>query len=511
MNFLSLNSLRSFLFKIQKITFPIKKSELPRFISIAMMMFCVLFVQNMIRAIKDSIVNTMIGVQSVAFLKLYGVVPMSILFTAMYIKMVSRMSASSIFYTVLSTFTIFFFVFGFIIFPNHEFFHMDTVTTQDLIARFVHLKWFIMLISTWSFGLFYIIAELWPTAVFGLLCWQFINSITTVEQSKRFYVMFGLITQTGMVICGQILSSWANITVYIRNIFGSTAHENVLFVQTILGLSCFFCLGAMFFFRYINKNIITQDLENENQQIKFKPKSSHKGLLTSLKYVFTSPYILLITTMLLCYGLSVNLVEAQWKSILVKKYPSPAEYGAFVGQYLTASGVLTIVFVLIGSNIIRHLGWISGALFTPIAMTITGMMFFLNYKFLSPEHVIGAYFGVQDQVMLLIYWGMQHNIVTKASKYTLFDSTKEMAYVPLDSEMKTKGKAAADMVGSKLGKSLSSFLQASIFTIFPHLEYEDIVNYMIVIFIIVCGLWFYAVFALNNKYLRLAKSVEKPI
>ena len=62
-------------------------------------------------------------------------------------------------------------------------------------------------------------------------------------------------------------------------------------------------------------------------------------------------------------------------------------------------------------------------------------------------------------LMLAVYAGAMQNIMSKSSKYSLFDPCKEMAYIPLDLESKTKGKAAVEVIGNPLGKSGGSFIQ----------------------------------------------------
>lgn len=485
---------------------PIAKHELPKFLLITLLMFCILGIQNLIRAMKDSVVNTMIGTETISFLKFWGVLPAAFLVTIIYVKLVSVMKGENIFYLVMSIFLSFFFLFAFFLFPNHQVIHISAAKAQEIIALYPNFKWFILLLSNWSFSLFYVIAELWPNAIFGLLFWQFVNKITTIEESKRFYPLFGLLGQTGLYLSGQFLINLSAMSNFASRAFNLDKDQNIISVQIVISMVLVLGAVALLAFWLINHKIL--DIAT-SESLKFKVKKSQITLKESFKMVVESRYIRLIAILLICYGIAINLVEGPWKAEASKVYTNTTDFAMFVGRYLSYTGLLTIIFVIIGSNIVRKLGWFSAAIITPFMVMITGAMFFAVVNF----NLVGAaammFFALTDPILIAIMIGAIQNVLSKSSKYTLFDSTKEMAYVPLNDELKTRGKAAADMIGTKLGKSSSAFLQSMLFVIIPTATYHSLSLYLMSVFIIICIIWIWAVFELNKEYKAMCEKKEE--
>ena len=100
------------------------------------------------------------------------------------------------------------------------------------------------------------------------------------------------------------------------------------------------------------------------------------GLRESLRMVLSSRYIMLITILLVCYGLAINLVEGPWKAMAAKVYTTPTEFASFFGGYLKYIGIFTVSFLILGLSLVRTLGCYTAAIITPIMVLVTGFVIF---------------------------------------------------------------------------------------------------------------------------------------
>jgi AAA family ATP:ADP antiporter len=152
--------------------------------------------------------------------------------------------------------------------------------------------------------------------------------------------------------------------------------------------------------------------------------------------------------------------------------------------------------------------WFTAAVITPFLLLLLGGLFFAFVLFSANLGAFLTRFGVTS-VLMAVLFGAAVNIIVKSTKYALFDLTKEMAYIPLDEEMKVKGKAVVDVLGGRLGKSGGAGFQTVLFMLMPGATYFQIAPFVAGAFILVCGVWIVAVRGLSRRIEAISSEPTK--
>ena len=70
----------------------------------------------------------------------------------------------------------------------------------------------IAIIRNWTYCLFYVMAELWGSVVVSVLFWGFANQITTVDEAKQFYPLFGLGANVALIFSGRAVKIFSQVS-----------------------------------------------------------------------------------------------------------------------------------------------------------------------------------------------------------------------------------------------------------------------------------------------------------
>ncbi len=465
--------------KWRSMFWPIYGKENRKFIPMAMMMALSLFNYTSLRITKDALIVTAAGSSAsvLNFLKGYVVMPMSILFVVFYSAMSNKVSKKNLFYVALLPFFTFFVLFGLVLYPLGDYIHMHPDKLMQLQEIYPRLKHIVPIFGYWSFSLFYVFSELWGSVAITLLFWQFANLNTTKDEVKRFYPLFGAYSNVGLVSAG-----------FIQRYSVSTETTCIMVIVS----------GCMLIATYwwINKYVLVDAPVVADAEKKPKVKLS---VMESFKMILKSRYLGYIAILTLAYGMTLNLVEVTWKDQVKLLYPEKSTFQAFMGNFYIATGIASLLIGFTMKNVVKRFGWLISAMITPVVLLLTSVLF---YGFTLYSHMLLpiAIVGTTLPLIIAVIIGAIQNIASKSTKYALFDPTTQMTYIPLEDELRIKGKAAVDVIGGRMGKSMGGHVQSIALILIPGATQLTIAPVLMGIMLVIILWWIYAVKKLNKEY-----------
>lgn len=498
--------------RIVSFFWPIKRWEQKKFFPMAFMLFFTIFNYNTLKALKDGLIVPTLGAEAVTFVKSYGVIPAAILFVLLYMKMSDSLKFKKIYLYIASFYVIFFLVFAFILYPYQSYIHPSVESIRVMLEGDLnlglfsisasHFKWFLLIYGKWLYVIFYILSELWGSSMIFVLFWQFSNQIVPSNQAKRFYPMINLVGSFGTFISGVVIQ-------YISKIqFGMPKDLDAVFsVQTLLFILIASTLSILMLFWYMNNRVLS-DVKYA-QDIKPQKIKKKMPISESLKVILSSKYLGHIVVLVVSYGITINLLEGPWKDKARSLYQDTGSYIDFMGTINQWIGAAAVVFSLVGVRVLKRYSWFTAAIIAPVIIFTTGIAFFAFIVFDNTLTLIISSFIVTNPLLVPVALGSMQNVLSKSVKFGLFDPSKEMTYIPIEEELRSKGKAAVDVIGARVSKSGAAFLQTIIFMLFPAATYSNIAPFLMILFTVVAIIWIINVRCLNKEYLKYLSLVKE--
>lgn len=491
--------------KIRSLLWPIHAHEHKKFVPMFLIFFLICFNYSILRATKDALVVTapQSGAEALPFLKVWAILPAALFFTFIFTRISNRFSRERVFYVMMSIFLGFFFCFTLFLFPYRDALHPTELADklQALLPK--GFSGMIAIFRNWTFTAFYIMSEMWSTMIMTILFWGFANEVTSVKDAKRFYAIFGLGANLATTISGQVSNVISQHQYSPTFPFGADSWSQALFILNAIIISAgILCMGV---FRWMhNRNLGYGSLPST------KPEDSEPikmGIRKNFKFLIKSKYLICIAVVVLMFNIALTLIEVVWKDQVKQLYPNPNEFNAYMSQVLTGIGLVATVAAFISAWIMRRFSWTVSAMIPSVIFLITGVGFFSFMLFKDTSLSSLAVLMGTTPLAIGVFFGSLQNILARASKYTLFDATKELSFIPLSKESRMKGKAAIDGLGSRLGKSGASVVHQGLIMIFGSISLST--PFVATFLLLVIGGWMAATRLLGKEFQKLIVSDQK--
>lgn len=461
-------------------------------VPLGLVFFAASFNLTILQNLKDAIMVTTAGAETLPFLASCVVLPASLGFFMLYGKLLEVLPQQGVFYAAISPLVGFYTLFTAVLYPLHGGLHLHGFTASLAPVVPLGLHGLLKVVEHWTFSLFYCAAELWGSVVISVLFWSLANEVCTVDEAKTVYPLMGIAANVALVLSGNFVK-WVNATLT----GGSTQVMLNYLTLGVLGMTVVMGAAKWGIDRLVVGPYCAID---EAAQPLAKPggkKKKRKGSLgESFAAIRKSPKILNLALLVVSYGVSHRLFEFAWKGQLRVLYPTAAAYQSVLADVSIATGWLTITLMVLGKFVFQWLGWISAAAATPCVMLLSGAAFF----FLSLAANQGISVAGMDPAAMAfagVAAGAVTQVFARSSKFSLFDPAKEMVYIEMSKEEKGRGKAAVDLLGSQIGKSGGAWITQALLLALGSIHAS--LPVITAAFVGVISAWLRAVFSLGKQ------------
>ncbi len=418
-----------------------------------------------LRSIRNTLAVSLssVGAELIPAIQFWALLPLTILLIYGLSVFMRKHRPSSIFMFTTAAFSLFFLLFSLFIFPNRAF--LESLSFPLIAKALPSLG---HLLHNWTASLYYVAAELWKVAILSVLFFGFLNQRISLKMAKGLYSpillggsLGGLIAGPVTIFCSDLgkkltgpldLSSWQISFILMSTILASVGGTIILI------------------FSWLKNRLNQQDAEINTHESPDKPLPI--ALLESLKTILHSRYLFSLCMMVVFDYVAYYLYEIFFLDMLKKIYADPNNYCAFNGRLTFWSSLLTTFSALfIAPVMLKKCKWRVPALITPLVVMVFSFGFFGCTIFHDSVFIIAlANLAGTSSMGLAVIIGSCLFCMARAAKSTVFDASKELAFIPLPRELQSKGKLIVDGLASRTGCALAAAVNQVLFATFSTIE-----------------------------------------
>ncbi|XWN35374.1 MAG: Npt1/Npt2 family nucleotide transporter [Roseivirga sp.] len=441
-------------------------------------MFLILFLANTLRVLKESLLVTHMGIESLSYIRILLHLPCSLLIIWIVTRLKKRYSQQHTFNLVIGFYLVFITAFVSILYPYQEALRLPVGLKTYALQVLPAATRLVTVIDCWPITLLYLLADLWPLLIYVNCFWALSNQLVDTEEAARIYPLYNVLGQANILFTGVVLYYLSECA--IKQYAGRWSFDFTQWVGTMVLLGM---VVVLLLYNYIiacyKPPHTAEDEAQGAQRLSFRQ---------TLQLLWRHQHIANIFLCTLLYYAVICSVETLWLHTIAIHYITPSLVGRYQAQTLLLIGSSTLSFALIGKRLLSHLGWYW------VLQILPGTMLLFSLVMIGYTGILSMH-----ESWVALYLSTSMYTLAKSMKYTFFDVTKEMAYIPTEDHIKFYGKLSADTLANSLGKITGNLFPIIFFTLYWEASFDQLTALSLAVLVLL----------LSSFWLAIARQLKK--